>query len=84
MLEFLKEMVEYYCWEGYTISQFLFVIILEILIISWVITEVIFVFKNNDDKDEEPKPETENNFIFDISIYEDFDIYTPLSQQEKP
>lgn len=86
MLEFLKEMIEYYCWEGYSIWEFLSVIMIEILIISWVITEVIFVFKHDNDEDEEPKlePKTENNFIFDISSYEDFDIYTPLSQQEKP
>ena len=45
MLEFLKEMVEYYCWEGYSIWEFLSVIMVEILIIAWVITNVILVFK---------------------------------------
>lgn len=86
MLEFLKEMVKYYCWEGYSIWEFLSVIVVEILIIAWVITNVILVFKHDDNKNEEPEPEpeTENDFIFDISSYEDFDIYTPLSQQEKP
>lgn len=84
MLEFLKEMVEYYCWKGYSIWGFLSVIMIEILIISWVITEVIFVFKHDNDEDDKPESKIENDFIFDISSYEDFDIYTPLSQQEKP
>lgn len=84
MLEFLKEMVEYYCWEGYSIWEFLGVIMVEILIIAWVITNVILVFKHDNDEEPEPEPKPENDFIFDISSYEDFDIYTPLSQQEKP
>lgn len=84
MLEFLKEMVEYYCWEGYPIWEFLLVIFVEILIISWVIVEVILVFKHDNDEEPEPELKIENNFIFDISSYEDFDIYSPLSQQEKP
>ena len=91
MLDFIREILERYCWENYTVLEFFIMLLIEIIALVLVLVILILTIKEywrsipqfEDYEDFEPEEETDD-FMFDVSAYEDFDIFTPLHQQEKP
>lgn len=89
MLEFLKEMINYYCWPGCPVWKFLLINFTWIVAISIIIANIIVNARkiwnelSMDNYEEEIELDDEQ-LIFDVSQYEDFDIMTPLYKQEKP